>query len=156
FHFSKKFGFVCIKFYEQFPLEAVFFNDFAQVEAILLLHRFKIYASFSSSAASTSVAGVSSVAVSATSASTSASSVTSSAGALAAAASAARLSLTAFSAASFSAFAFSLASERDAFLWSIEPDFCSNHSLNFASACSSVKAPLRTPPARWFFIKAPL
>src|SRR5690606_10491371 len=82
FHFSKKFGFVCIKFYEQFPLEAVFFNDFAQVEAILLLHRFKIYASFSSSAASTSVAGVSSVAVSATSASTSASSVTSSAGAL--------------------------------------------------------------------------
>src|SRR5690554_1055265 len=41
FHFSKKFGFVRIKFYEQFPLKAVFFNDFAQVEAILLLHRIK-------------------------------------------------------------------------------------------------------------------
>src|SRR5690606_20290395 len=87
FHFGKKFGFVCVKFYEQFPLKAVFFYDFAQVEAVLLLHRFKIYASFSSSFASSAGASavavssvtVSSEAVSAASVSTSASSVTSSA-----------------------------------------------------------------------------
>ena len=71
------------------------------------------------------------------------------------AAAAIRASLAAFSAARAFASCASLAFWRSDFLASILACFSKTQAWNFSSACSSVKAPFFTPPARCFFNKTP-
>jgi len=104
-----------------------------------------------------STAGASSVAASTTSsvASSATSSVTSAAF-KASACAAIRFAFASCSA--LNAFAFASASDLDKpdFFASTLPAFSSNQAANLASACSWVKAPLRTPPSKWCFNKAPV